>query len=788
MMPLLLCLAMLVAPSAAERQLADRLGELQSVIRASGSTSEQRVDALQERLALRAQAMSRDDSDDVTMARLACDQAEDLLSTGLSLDRLGLQVLYGHPTPAERARADARIAAGLAAVIKAELAVEQVIFELERIPASRRSAVQRENLLHLREQERDLRLPLLRGIGLVHRAECDEEGAVRAATMREAAAALFELDERLDGQASARASWLRGLALVRTDRYEDAETAFRKAATSADAGVDEVLAARLGGVVNRTHVHGPERGARSAQLLLRRYEEPGQLRDHLLVSDHLASLHGRLDDVASAARVWNGMQPILIGAGVDERAARAMIDERIRRLPVTDPIRSGSIDLLLAHMGDSDVDAATLIDALRGALESDDLDEDHRARSMAGLGASLVRDRQPTAACRVLLDLATSMPRRREAGPAIDTAARLALETSLARPTNAEARALAVSVLDVLLTEFPYRPGIDGWRMAAARLATGDARWSDALRAYDLVVSDAPEVQDAIRESATVLRLASRDQAWDAGTLDVVDEIAVRRRRGDAATKTVVDLVLIDVLLDQARTAEAADVIARVESVTLTAAQQAMLDTLRLRAAEGDADAIARAAQGVAARGGTDGGAAIASALRQALQSLDAESARTGRAPDEARIRTEVEPVADALARWLQEQEADDAASRLLVAEAYRRSGRFSEALAIADSILQQSPDAGDVLFERAENLHALGGSDRLAEAMLIYRRLGRADRSAAPRRWWWSQLRMLQILASLERNTDRIGPRIRQLQNDDPALGGEDIRLDFESLSIRFQ
>ena len=787
MMPLLLCLAMLAAPTPAPLQLGDRLDELQSVIRAPSSTSEQRIDALQERLALRAQVISQSDAEDAMTARLICDQAEDLLSTGLSLDRLGLHVLYGQPTAAERARADACIADGLAAVARAELAVEQAILKLERIPASRRSVTQRTALLHLREQERDLRLPMLRGIGLVHRAECGEVGDARVATMHAAADALFELDARLDGHASARASWLRGLALARTGRPDEAEAAFRATVEHVDAGADDVLAARLGGVVNRTHVHGAERGVRSAQLLLRRYDEPTQLRDHLLVADHLVSLHARLGDFDSAVRAWNEMQPNLIRAGVDERTARALIDERIRRLPVTDPIRSSSIDLLLAHMDGADADAATLLAALRAALESEDITDDQRARIMVGLGATLARDQQPIAACRVLLDLAMSMPRRHEAGTAIDTAARLAVETMLARPANAEARAVAVDVLNVLLSSFPYRPGIDGWRMIAGRLATGDGRWNDALRAYDMVGSEAPEAQDAICESAAVLLRASRDPVWDAGTLGIVDALADRRRRGDAASKTIVDLVLIDVLLDQARSAEATDVIERVESSALTAEQQSKLDLLRLRAAEGDAGAIARAARSVAERGDTDGGEAIATALREVLHSLDAESARTGRAPDAAQIRDEVEPVAEALARWLREQAIDDVASWLLVAEAYRRSGRFTEALAIADSNLERSPDAGDVLFERAENLHALGGADRLSEAMLIYRRLGRADRSAAPRRWWWSQLRMLQILASMERNTDRIGPRIRQLRNEDPTFGGVDIKQAVESLSLRF-
>ncbi len=787
MMRLVLCLALVLAPFRTEQQLSDQLVGLESIIRASASTSTQRQEALQQRLELRGHVLMNEDYDRFTRARWACDQAEDLLSTGLSLDRLGLQVLYGYPTAAERDLAEARISAGLVAVGRAEEAVEQAIDELEGIPASKRTTVQREMLLRLRERERDLRLPLLRGIGLVHRAECCEAGEARWSTMAEAATALFELDERLDGLSSARAGWLRGLALARTGRFDEAETAFQTAAAHEDAGPDEVLAARLGSVVNRAHVHGADRGIRSAQLLLRRYEEPKQLREHLLVTDHIGSLHAQLDDPSSAARAWNDMQPLLVNSGVDGVTARALIDERIRRLPVHDPIANGSVDVMLAHLDHSDIDPERLIGRLRTILAASDIDDDHRARAMAALGATLARTHEPMAASRVLIELATSMPRRREAGPAIDAAARLALEAALARPGDVVTRALAIEALDVMLTKFPYRPGIDAWRMAAARLATEEGRWTRALSAYDAVGSDAAEAQSSIRESATVLLLAHRDPTWDAGALDVVAALRSRRARGDDATRAFIDLVLIEVLLDRDRSSEAAEVIAEVDVAALSSAQRGMLDTFRLRASEGDAGDIARAAEAVADRGGADGGAAIALALGQALESIDAVAAQTGREPGEDELRAELEPVAEALRRWLEDLQSDDVASWLLVARTYRRSGRHEDALAIADSMAVRSPDDGAVLFERAENLWRLGGEDRLTQAMLIYRRLGRADRSTAGRRWWWSQLRMLEILASLDRNTDQIAPRIRQLRHDDPALGGADIRRGFDALSVRF-
>ena len=71
---------------------------------------------------------------------------------------------------------------------------------------------------------------------------------------------------------------------------------------------------------------------------------------------------------------------------------------------------------------------------------------------------------------------------------------------------------------------------------------------------------------------------------------------------------------------------------------------------------------------------------------------------------------------------------------------------------------------------------------------MSIYRRLASAGMGGEPRRWWIAQLRMLQILDRMDRNTERIAPRIRQLQQQDPELGGADTRRSFERLLVTYQ
>lgn len=785
-MAIMLCLAMGAWQRSAMDSFSERIGELHEVIRSSSSSSEDRNIAFEECLALRSRVLSSDELDGAALAFMMCQQAEDLIATGLALDQLGMTVLFGYPTESESSHALGRINAGLMMVAKAELAVERAIFDLERIPASKRTAVQRESLLQLREQERDRRLPLLRGSGLVHRAEGFEQGAVRQATMRDAAIDLEALRERLDGAALARATWLYGLAIVRLDRYEDAEAAFRLAATGSKSTTDDVLAARLGGIVNRSHQGGADRGVRSAAMLEDRYQETSQLRHRLLIVDHQARLYSQSGRFGEAATAWSRLHAPLLDAGLDGAMARALLDERIRRLPVSDPKSMKSADLLLAHASRPELDATRLAGALRVVLESDSLGDRQRARAMSSLGLALIRSGHSLEAAAVLLDLANTIPDEPEAAAGIDLAARLSLQRALADPANAVAHTLAVASLDRMLSRFIDRPDIDGWRLAAGRLAASDGRLHDALAAYEAVQEGSEQEQESLREGAAVLLRESRIEGDHRE--DVFDGMRSRRARGNAATLVVIDLLLVEAMLEAEQSTEAADVIRSLSTTALTESQQSTLETLRLRAAEGDAALLAKAARGVAERGGADGGLAIAASLQQVLLEIGAQEMRTGNPVELDRMQQEVEPLAEALADWLGSHRSDDAASWLLVIEGLRRSGRPAEALAGADRMLKLHPDIGELLFERAESMVMLGGEERLTEAMLIYRRLSRVARESAPRRWWWCQLRMLEILSNLDRNTDRIAPRIRRLMDDDESLGGADVQRGFQALLIRFQ
>ena len=121
---------------------------------------------------------------------------------------------------------------------------------------------------------------------------------------------------------------------------------------------------------------------------------------------------------------------------------------------------------------------------------------------------------------------------------------------------------------------------------------------------------------------------------------------------------------------------------------------------------------------------------------------------------------------------------------RLQAADGYRLSLRYADALRLYDELLTKRPNAQEGLFGQAECLFHLPGN-RDAEAMMLYRRIASAGQDG--QYYWPAQLRMLQILDRIGRNTDRIAPRIRRLRQQDSQFGGERYRRGFETLLNKY-
>jgi hypothetical protein len=182
----------------------------------------------------------------------------------------------------------------------------------------------------------------------------------------------------------------------------------------------------------------------------------------------------------------------------------------------------------------------------------------------------------------------------------------------------------------------------------------------------------------------------------------------------------------------------------------------------------------------------------VMSALAPMLASLVAEVERLAADGREAEAsqhaRLELEPLAERLRDW-PPRAALERADRLrldgALAAAFRLAGRCEAALPMSAELLRLAPDRIEFIFGRAECLFG-GDAAQLAEAMGLYKRIAAAGPAGGGALYWESQLRMLQILDRVGRNTRQIAPRIDWLRQLDPALGGERLQRQFEALAAK--
>jgi tetratricopeptide (TPR) repeat protein len=151
-------------------------------------------------------------------------------------------------------------------------------------------------------------------------------------------------------------------------------------------------------------------------------------------------------------------------------------------------------------------------------------------------------------------------------------------------------------------------------------------------------------------------------------------------------------------------------------------------------------------------------------------------------------------PFAQLYEQWLIEHDqSPDEQHGLLIANAYRHSGQCERALQWYERLLRDHPDALELLLGRAECLMKLGGEQRLALAMTLYKRIAASVSPRAPassadsHSYWLAHLRMLQILDKVNRNTEKILPQIERLRLEDANYGGERFRRGFDALRMKY-
>ncbi len=215
------------------------------------------------------------------------EQASDLLFGLYPLEAAGLASEFGLVAPEHRERAAGAAAEILAHAHAAELEIEERILNLEGEPGYQEDIALQLQRRRLARDERDRRIPFLRGAGeYLHSfysrsddAFAQREGYTTAADL------LAPLIPELEGVARTRAQLFTGLALARLGRFDEAEEHFRTVAAATTAAPIDIFIARMGGVINREVSRGPEAALEAIASVEERYPSPDDLFFRILLAD-----------------------------------------------------------------------------------------------------------------------------------------------------------------------------------------------------------------------------------------------------------------------------------------------------------------------------------------------------------------------------------------------------------------------------------------------------------------------------------------------------------------------
>jgi tetratricopeptide (TPR) repeat protein len=792
-------------------------------MREANTSTEQRLAALERILARRAELIESHRGDPRRGTWLT-DQCADLLFELLPTDESGLTTLFGLPSDEQRRRANrvAREMNELSAL--AEIEIDRAIFDLESRPGFRSDEALQAQRRRLVREERDRRVPFMRGVGAFLHAELNvDRGADRQDLYETAVRSLEPVVDRLDGPLAARARAYYGLALARLGRFDDAETQFRAAATNQDALETDVFAARMGGTLSREINRGPEVALRALDSIEERYEAPDALLFRVLIADRRFLLLRRIAEALDVEARQKALSDAFDGylalldqdASIPRRAVRAVVFDRLvraadRELPLDRMpaiVTVARADRLAREAGSRD----EAIALLRSVEDRPDAGASDRAAALFMLGRVLFASNRPLDAAETFLDLAESYPRDVEAERAVELAASLATEAARTDPEDRRAAAMQRRALEVLLTRYPSLPSINRWRYEAGRAAMRDGDNARAAELFAFVATGSPLFIDAQCLRISALRgtiegagsnsdTAARARELLAEIERVENLIRAKLEKAEGTRRADLHYYLASLTVQRAfaqlRLYEPERALATLDEMTGAAETDSHLlaEVLHLRIeanrALGRAEQARKAVDRLFETDPIEGGRIVRSLVeeieRRVQTMLD-----DGR-DDEARRLAEnemlplierLEPRVDSLSTGASARVALLAA----IADGYRLAGRYDAGLRAYERLDRAAPETIEVLFGRAECLFGLDDGD-LAEAMSLYRRIAASGVSADRSRYYWqSQVRMLEILDRVGKNTDQIMPRIRRLELQDPELGGLRYRRQFERLTLKY-
>jgi tetratricopeptide (TPR) repeat protein len=760
----------------------------------------------------RRRALIDENPSDVRRARWLLDQASDLYFESLAGDGTDVVILYGLPTREQRERAR-RVADAMHACVRdADRAIADVMPDLGTSRPALREWYVRE--------ERERRIPLLEGVADIVLAIAGPSDRAKPLTnprtwFARGADTIEPLGLRLGGRQANLAQIYLARALSELDELDAAEARLR--AISADAMLDprQSFLVKLGLVDILGRRDGPAAALREVDEFERTHAG-SELFYRLILADMRARWTHAATPVHDARSMRAVYQPYLdLMANeppVTRAALRDVIVERLEVLITADlPVASTPVIITMAlanrELISNDTRAAG-IERVRTLLKQPGLSPDEIVDAMFMLATAAQDDGRLRDAADRLLQIAREHPASRRAEVSVELG--VAIASMIAGDPKARPDDLTRlrSGLELLLTTYPNLKNINRWREASGQLALREGRFEEALDAFDSVT-----VGSALWHASQMDRVRVR-RAWadqvPAGErpgrlrevlreADTVRPALQRSAEGSVAQDRAVcarllkelDLVEAEVrlLLGEPRIAVALvtphvadhdlppDVLGRALYIKIQA-HRALDEFSEARAS---LESFAQTSPG-----------RVATVVHPMLDTLNAdyERLRDQRRDDEAAAlaQAEILPLTEIIAEIVAEPAP---ALARAIADGERHAGAFARALARYEELLKAYPNASELLIGRAECLFALTGDGdakdpRLAEAMRLYRRIAASGEESIGAEWWLSQLRMLQILDRIGRNTQKIRPQIATLRLRDASLGGPRYEPHFLALERR--
>lgn len=793
---------------------------------AEGRTPRSVAEAAEQAVALREELLASVAPEDPRRLRWIADQLEDLHRWLIPAEGADLAIRLGVSSPQQLAFAQEWAIRGEAWSQEAEALLERASeAELARVPEEPAERRRRQRLL----EEARSRVPLLRGLSAARAAELlpqhpDAPQWRLLAADRLSAAATPENPDLAEI-----ATLQLAIARLGLGQHEPAERSLEALAADASASPRHRFEAEAGLVLSlamREELPAARRLLEERRRRQRAFEGGVPFLalwadlEHRLLRWGLA---GREPEVGSAAWVE------LLAPWIDlaeqapparRAAATAAAIARMREflensrlataatlgaLPARPPtlIVAAAAEAILRREAGPDRDdaLAAAAKALESAAANRESGEELRALSLRTLARVELARGRSGAAIRALLDSARSAPDGTDAAASLEAAVAIA---SAAARREGEPPDLSRETLRGAIAIGPGHPRRDAWRLELAAVESQAGEFTAA----DRLLGEIPAASDLATQAA-VAALENAVRAAEGAPpeesprwLDRAEQLLQRlgpwpalppsgsdpRSHQQAGARVALARGRLHLLAD--RPAAAIVEIATLrESFALDPAGEFEAVRIRLSALDrlGRAEEAAAELQAIATQG-ADG------PLRQLLEARLAESielaASAERRGDSERSRLlgkgSVGPLASTLRRAIgSEHRGASATTMMLIAEGIRRGGDPAEALALAESLPPHARDSREGIRLRAECRFARGRLEDLAEAMPLYRRLaaGSPPHSDA---WWLAELRTLEILDRVGRDTDRIAPRIARLRAIDPDLGGEGHRRAFEALLLR--